>query len=58
MTLQSVSLRQGSGFQADVKPISRAHFAQDVLLHNTLESQAAVDTSPDIGSACPCGSSA
>ena len=51
VTLEGTALTEGTDFQADVKPVSRAHFAQDVLLHNTLQSTGAVDTNPDIGSA-------
>jgi hypothetical protein len=36
-------------FRADVKPISRAHFANALSWHSTLESAGAV-TAPDVGS--------
>lgn len=50
VSLESASLTNDVHFRADVKPISRAHFAQDLLWHSTLQNAAAV-TAPDVGSA-------
>ena len=44
----SVTLSRDVHYRADVKPVSRAHFASRVLFHSTLESFAAV-TTPDVG---------
>jgi hypothetical protein len=49
VTLDGFVLTNGIDFQADVKPISRAHFASELTWHSTLESDGAV-TSPDVGS--------
>jgi hypothetical protein len=49
--LEGTGLLNDVDYRSDVKPISRAHFADgSLLLHSTLESGAAV-TSPDVGSA-------
>jgi hypothetical protein len=50
VSLESVPLTNDVHFRADVKPLSRAHFAQDVLWSSTLQAAAAV-TAPDVGSA-------
>ncbi len=44
-------------YKADVKPISRAHWAQDLLWHSTLQTAGAV-TAPDVGSAGAVGGGA
>ena len=44
----SVTLVRNVGYVADVKPLSRASFAQDLLWHSTLQDAAAV-TAPDVG---------
>ncbi len=49
MTLEGAALATDIDYRADVKPVSRAHFASDLLWHSTLDSTAAV-TSPDVGS--------
>jgi len=51
VTLEGTPLTRDVHYRADVKPISRGHFAQDVLWHSTLESVAALETSPDVGGA-------
>lgn len=51
VTLEAVTLQKNVGYKADVKPISRAHSAERLFWHSTLESLAALDTSPDVGSA-------
>jgi Peptidase family C25 len=43
-----VALKRNIDYRADVKPLSRAHFATNVLWHSTLQSAAAV-TAPDVG---------
>lgn len=48
VTLNGIPLTNGLHYKADVKPVSDADFAADILFHTTLESFAAV-TSPDIG---------
>jgi hypothetical protein len=50
VTLNGSPLTNGTDYQADVKPVSGAHFAQDLLWHSTLQDQASVDASPDVGS--------
>ena len=42
------TLAAGTDFKADVKPVARAHFAQDVTWYSTLHNVGAF-TSPDIG---------
>ncbi len=49
VTLQAVPLTTGVDYQADVKPISRGHFAQDLLWHSTLQDLPSLDTTPDVG---------
>ena len=44
----SVTLVRNVGYVADVKPLSRASFARDLLWHSTLQDAAAV-TAPDVG---------
>ena len=44
----AVTLIRDADYRSDVKPVSRAPFADDLLWHSTLESEAAV-TSPDVG---------
>ena len=46
--LEGTSLTAGVDYLAAVKPVSRAHFADQILFHTSLQSAAAV-TSPDIG---------
>ena len=48
--LEGTALVKNANYRADVKPVSRAHFAQDLLWHSTLQSSTAV-TAPDVGSA-------
>jgi len=50
VTLEGVTLTRDIHYKADVKPISRAHFAQDLSWHSSLQSALAV-TSPDVGGA-------
>jgi hypothetical protein len=50
MRFNKATLTNGVDYRADVKPISRAHFAKDLLWQSTLEAAAAV-TAPDVGSA-------
>jgi Peptidase family C25 len=50
VTLAGTTLVNDVDFRAEVKPIARAYFAQDLSWHSTLESQAALDTTPDVGS--------
>jgi len=50
VTLEGVPLDNDLDYRADVKPVARAHFAQDLVWYSTLESPAAV-TAPDVGSA-------
>ena len=50
VTLESVALVKNLDYKAAVKPVSRAHFAADVLWHSTLQDATSVNTSPDIGS--------
>ena len=45
-----VTLARDTDYRADVKPVSRAHFAQDLSWHSTLQADTAV-TSPDVGAA-------
>ena len=49
VTLQTTPLVAGVSYRADVKPVSRAHFAQDLLWHSTIEDAASLST-PDVGS--------
>ncbi|MGD8898313.1 MAG: hypothetical protein PVJ73_19955, partial [Acidobacteriota bacterium] len=46
----AVTLTRDVDYRADVKPVSRAHFAQELRWHSTLQANAAV-TSPDVGAA-------
>jgi uncharacterized repeat protein (TIGR01451 family) len=48
LLLQGQTLVRDRDYVADVKPLSRAHFAQDLLWYSTLQDAAAV-TSPDVG---------
>ena len=50
VTLEGTTLSNDGDFKADLKPVARAHFAQDLLWHSTLQNAAAV-TSPDVGPA-------
>ena len=50
VTLEGFALANDVNFRADVKPLARAHFAQDLTWYSTLQSNGAV-TSPDVGSA-------
>ena len=49
VTLEGVPLVNDVDYMADVKPVSRAYFAEDLLWHSTLENLAALDTAPDVG---------
>ena len=49
VTLEGVPLVNDVDYMADVKPISRAYFAEDLLWHSTLQNLAALDTAPDVG---------
>src|SRR5262249_53335824 len=48
--LEAATLAKDAGYHADVKPVTRAYLAQDLLWYSTTESNAAI-TSPDVGSA-------
>ena len=49
VSLEGVTLTNDVDYRADVKPIARAHFAQDLLWHSTLQNLGALDTAPDVG---------
>ncbi len=49
VSLDGAPLANGTDFKADVKPVARAHFADDLLWHSTFEDAAAV-AAPDVGS--------
>ena len=49
VTLEGTPLANDVDYRADVKPVSRAHFAQDLLWHSTLQNLGALDTAPDVG---------
>ncbi len=49
VTLEGAPLTAGLDYRADVKPLSRAQLALELLWHSTLDSPAAV-TNPDVGS--------
>jgi len=49
VTLEGVPLANGVDFKADVKPIARAEFAQDLTWHSTLQDLASLNTTPDVG---------
>lgn len=49
VTLEGAALTPDQDYRADVKPVSRAHFASQLLWHSTLHSAAEV-TTPDVGS--------
>ena len=49
MTLEGTPLAKDVDYRADVKPVARAHFAQDLLWHSTLQNLGALDTAPDVG---------
>jgi hypothetical protein len=48
VTLQGTALVRDVDYRAAVKPVSRAHFAQALAWHSTLQDNAAVNT-PDVG---------
>jgi len=48
VTLQGTALVRDVDYRADVKPLSRGHFAQALAWHSTLQDNAAVNT-PDVG---------
>lgn len=48
ITVEGVTKTNDADYTADVKPISRAHFASNLWWHSTLEDPAAVAT-PDVG---------
>lgn len=48
VTLEGMTLTNDLDFKADLKPISRAHFANTLSWHSTLESPAVVAT-PEVG---------
>jgi hypothetical protein len=50
ITVEGVTKNRDVDFRADVKPVSRAFFAKDVLWHSTLQVALAVTTNVDIGS--------
>ncbi|MGD8897286.1 MAG: LamG domain-containing protein, partial [Acidobacteriota bacterium] len=52
-----ITLVRDVDYRADVKPVSRAPFADDLLWHSTLENAAAV-TSPDVGTGGAVGGTA
>ena len=49
VTLEGTPLAKDVDYRADVKPVARAHFAQDLLWHSTLQNLGALDTAPDVG---------
>ncbi len=50
ITVGGVTKTRDIDYRADVKPVSFAVFADSILWHSTLESAAALTTTPDIGS--------
>jgi hypothetical protein len=54
VSLESVPLINGVDFKADVKPVSRAHFARDIRYHSTLHAFNDFAISPQVGD--PTGS--
>ncbi len=54
ITVEGVTKARNVDYKADVKPVARAHFAQEVLYHTTLESVANFATFPQTGD--PAGS--
>jgi len=50
VTLEGTPLVRDVDYRADVKPVSRAHFAQSLRWHSTLQDSAAVSVTPDLGS--------
>ena len=50
ITVGGVTQTRDIDYRADVKPVSFAVFADSILWHSTLESAAALTTTPDIGS--------
>jgi len=48
ITVESVTKVRNVHYKADVKPVSRAHFAQDLLWYSTIENSAALAT-PNVG---------
>jgi hypothetical protein len=50
MTLEGVALARNAHYRADLKPVTRAHFADRVLYHSTLQNLLAVSSS-DVGQA-------
>jgi len=51
VTLEGAGLTSPADYRSDVKPISRAYFAQDLRWYTTAESNASITTSPDVGTA-------
>ncbi len=49
VTLEGIPLANDADFRADVKPMSRAHFAQDLLWYSTMQDAASAWLSPDVG---------
>ena len=49
LTLNATPLTRDAQYKADVKPLSRAHQANSIVYHSTLESAAATSTTIDIG---------
>jgi len=56
VTLDGAPLVSGAGYRADVKPVSRAHFASDLTWYSTLQANAQV-SAPDVGSGGSLGPS-
>jgi hypothetical protein len=50
ISVGGVTKSRNVDYKADVKPVARAHIAQDLRWHSTLQDSAAVDTTPDVGS--------
>ena len=50
ITVGGVTKRRDVDYRADVKPVSFAVFMDSILWHSTLESAAALTTTPDVGS--------
>ncbi len=51
VSLNGSPLVKGSDYKAAVKPLSRAHFAQNLRWHSTLQDSGSVTATPDVGTA-------
>jgi len=54
VTKDGVPLVSGAGYRADVKPVSRAHFASDLTWYSTLQGSGQV-APPDVGTSATLG---